>query len=196
MMKQTTTRLLVAVALSALAAAPALGAEGGESNIFAGDIGNAIWTLVIFGLVLFVLGKYAWGPMLERLQAREDFIRDALTSAKADREAAEKQLASYEQKLAAARAEATALVEEGRRDAAVVRQRIEEEARAEAEKIVARARKEIEIAKDTAVKELYTQAAHLATQAAAQIISKELDPADHQRLIAEAIERMESAHQN
>ncbi|HEX5720110.1 MAG TPA: hypothetical protein VF179_28395, partial [Thermoanaerobaculia bacterium] len=62
------------ILISLAFAVPALAAEaehgGGESNIFAGDVGNAIWTLVIFLLVLFVLGKYAWGPILGALQGR------------------------------------------------------------------------------------------------------------------------------
>ena len=110
--------------LGFLVALPALAAEGGDGNIFAGDLGNMIWTVVIFVLVLLVLGKFAWGPILEGLQARENFIRESLEEAKADRESAEERLREYEVKLAEARAEATALVEEGRRDAELVRQTI------------------------------------------------------------------------
>jgi len=169
-------------------ASPALAAEaGGESNIFAGDIGNAVWTLVVFALVVFVLGKYAWGPLLETLQQREQFIRDSLERAKEDREAAEKRLREYEERLAEARADATKIVDEGRRDAEVVRARIEEEARTEADKMVARARREIDIAKQTAIKELYTTGATLATGIASRIVQRELKPEDHERLIAEAL---------
>lgn len=164
---------------------------GGGNNLFAGDIGNAVWTLVIFLVVLFVLGKFAWPPILNGLQAREDFIRKSLAEAKADREAAEARLKEYEERLARARGEATAIVEEGRRDAGVVRQRIEEEGREEAAKMLERARREIEIAKQTAIKEIYSVAARLATTAASKIIAKELNPEDHERLVAESIEELE-----
>lgn len=184
----------IALVLSVALAAPLWAAEeghGGGDNIFAGDLGNILWTLVIFGLVLFVLGKYAWGPILSNLQAREDFIHDALAKAKADRDEAKAALARYEAKITGARAEATAIVEEGRRDADVVRQRIEQEARAEATKTLARVKREIEIAKETAVKELYALSGTLATSIAARIVERELKPEDHERLILDAISELE-----
>lgn len=179
--------------LTFLLATPAFAAaaEGDTENLFAGDIGSAIWTVVIFLLVIFVLGKFAWGPVLSQLQAREDFIREALSSAKADREAAEARLREYEEKLAAARAEATAIVEEGRRDAEVLRDRLEADGQKKSDEMLARAKREIEIATQTAVKEIYQRASQLTTDAASRIIRQELKPEDHQRLIAEAIERIE-----
>jgi len=185
---------LLALAIPALVAAAE---EGGESpSLFAGDLGNSAWTLVIFGIVLFVLGKFAWGPILSTLQSRESFIREALQSAKNDREAAEARLKEYEQKLAASRAEATAIVEEGRRDAEVVKRRIEAVAKEEADKTIERAKREIHIATDTATKELYTLSAKLATQLAAQVIGRELSPQDHERLISQAIAGIDSAARN
>ena len=144
-------------------------------------------SLVIFFLALAVLRKYAWGPLLDSLQAREDFIRESLDSAKKDRDEAEVRLREYDDKLTEARAEATAIVEEGRRDAEVLRQRIEEEARAEAEKMVQRAKREIGIAKETAVKELYTLSGTLATTIASRIVARELTAEDHERLIDDSI---------
>jgi F-type H+-transporting ATPase subunit b len=176
---------------------PALAvAAEGEGSFFSGDIGNAIWTLTIFLLVIFVLGKFAWGPLLSTLQEREKFIRESLEEAKADREAAEARLAEYEEKLREARAEATEIVKEGRRDAEVVRRRVEDDAKEEAEKIVRRARREIEIAKQTAVKDIYGLTARLATSAAAKIVRQDLTASDHERLIRESIaelEKMESS---
>jgi F-type H+-transporting ATPase subunit b len=185
-------RALLAVLAALSLPGPALAAEEGGGNIFAGDLGNAIWTVVIFLIVLFVLGKYAWGPLLSSLQEREKFIHDALSRAKEDREAAEARLKEYEARLGAARAEATAIVEEGRRDGEAVKARIEGEAREEAERMIERAKREIGIAKDTAVKELYVLAGRLATDAASRIIRKELSASDHERLVAEAIAALES----
>ena len=189
-MSMRTLRNLSVALLLATGSLPVLaaGGEGGEkSNIFAGDVGNVLWTLVIFGLVLFVLGKFAWGPLLEVLQKREDFIRESLESAKQDRNAAEARLKEYEDRLNVARAEATAIVEEGRRDADVLRGRIENEGRAEAERALARAKREIGIAKETAVKELYELSGQLAVDVAAKVIGREVDAADHERLIKDSI---------
>jgi F-type H+-transporting ATPase subunit b len=190
-----TTLVSLAFAVPALAA-EAEHAEGGGPNLFSGDLGNAIWTLVIFLLVVVVLGKFAWGPILNTLQARESFIREALEKAKRDREEAEARLRTYEDKLASARAEATAIVDEGRRDAEVVKRRVEADAKAEADKMIERAKREIQIATDTATKELYTLSAKLATQIAAQVIGRELTAQDHQRLIAEGIAGIDGAGRN
>lgn len=191
-----TTLVSLAFAVPALAAEAEHAEGGGSPNLFAGDVGNAIWTLVIFLLVVFVLGKFAWGPILNTLQTRETFIREALESAKHDREAAEARLQEYEQKLAASRAEATAIVDEGRRDAEVVKRRVEATAKEEADKTIERAKREIQIATDTATKELYTLSAKLATQLAAQVIGRELSPQDHQRLISQAIDGIDGAGRN
>jgi F-type H+-transporting ATPase subunit b len=188
---------LAAVLLAALAApsaalaaaAPAATPEA-ANNVFAGDIGNAVWTVVIFLLVLLVLGKYAWGPLLAGLQAREAYIRESLQTARRDREAAEARLSEYQEKLAAARGEATAIIEEGRRDAEAVKRKIEEQAKQESDKMIERARREIDAATAEATRQLYTLSAHLATELAARIIGRELDPKDHQRLIAEAIDEI------
>ncbi len=179
--------------VSLVLAAPALAAEaehggGSASNPFAGDLGNAIWTLIIFVIVLIVLGKFAWGPILNTLQARETFIRESLETAKRDRDEAEARLREYEERLAQARAEATAIVEEGRRDAVVVKQRIEEDAQLEADKRLERAKREIQIATETATKELYLLSARLATDMAGKMIGRELTPQDHERLIAESLD--------
>jgi F-type H+-transporting ATPase subunit b len=168
--------------------------HGGTISPFAGDVGTALWTVVIFVLLLWVLGKYAWGPILRGLQGREDYIRQAMEKAKGDRDEAEQRLREYEVKLAAARAEVDAILDEARRDADVVRQREEEKTRAEAEQMIARAKREIDVAQETALKELYARASHLATDAAGRILKREIKAEDHQRLIAEsiaAIERME-----
>lgn len=181
-----------------LASATPVSAAGGDGagNPFAGDIGNALWTLVVFVLVVLVLGKFAWGPILNALQKREDFIRDSLAQAKKDREDAEKRLKEYGDKLAAARAEATDIVEEGRRDGDAVKRKIEEDARAEAARMVDRAKREIGIATDTAVKELYELSAKLATEVAARVIRKELNAAEHTRLISESIDELRNANRN
>ncbi len=182
-------RALFLLAVLAMTALPALAAETeGEPSLFAGDLGNSFWTVLIFVLVLIVLGKFAWGPILSTLQARESFIHEALAKAKHDRDEAEARLKQYEERLAGARGEATAIVEEGRRDAEAVKHKIEAAAKAEADKMIDRARREIQIATVTATRELYDLSARLATDMAARVIGRELSAKDHERLIAEAID--------
>jgi F-type H+-transporting ATPase subunit b len=183
---------LITFALAAPAFAAEAAAEHGEASAspFAGDIGNALWTLVIFGIVVFVLGRYAWGPILKGLQSREDFIRESLEKAQLDRQQAEARLREYEERLATSRAEATAIVDEARRDAEVVKRKIEADAHTEYEKMIERAKREIQLATDTATKDLYTLSARLATDMASRVLGREVTAQDQERLIAESIHEL------
>ena len=191
-MKSCFRSRFVVMTVSLSSAGSALAAEGGgdSPSLFTGDLGNVLWSLLTFVAVLVVLGKFAWKPILGALQKREDFIRESLHKAKHDRDEAEARLKEYMVKIEAARAEASAIVQEGRRDGEVLKQRIEEKAREEADAMIQRAKREIGIATDTAVKDLYSLTASLATDVASRIIRKELNAADHQRLVAEALDEL------
>jgi len=165
----------------------AAGEHGDDTNIFNADIGNFVFTLIIFGLVVLVLGKTLWKPLLNVLNEREKTIREALESAKREREQAAKLLADYQARLDQARVEAGALVEEGRRDAAATRQRILEQVHKDTAQLTERARKDIQLASDAAIKDLYDRTAELATDVAGRVLRKQLSPADHTRLVAESI---------
>lgn len=179
-----------ALAAPAFAAEAAEHGEAGGGGPFAGDIGNALWTLLIFGIVVFILGRFAWGPILKGLQSREDFIRESLEKAQLDRQQAEARLREYEERLASSRAEATAIVDEARRDAEVVKRKIEADAHAEYEKMIDRAKREIQIATDTATKDLYTLSAKLATDMASRVLGREVTAQDQERLITESINEL------
>jgi len=181
-------------------AAPAAGhadashdGHGEKGNIFDGGIGNVVWTTLIFGVVVAVLGSKAWPQVLKALRDREDSIRVSLENAKREREESQKLLAQYQRQIDEARKEATAIVEEGRRDAAETRRRLQDEARKESDEMLARAKREIQLASDTAIKELYDKTADLAVNVAGGIVRKELNADDHRRLVSESLERMKAA---
>ncbi len=186
--------MAMSVGLSVCLARPALAADaehgGDQVSLFAGDLGNAVWTLLIFLLVILVLGKFAWGPILRVLINREKFIRDSLTEAQRGREEAKQTLADYTKKLEEAREEATSIVEEGRRDAEEVRKKILAQAKADSDAVAKRARREIEMARDDAVKQLHDRTILLATNIAGKIVRKELSPADHGELVDQALTEM------
>jgi F-type H+-transporting ATPase subunit b len=191
------TQAFLSLSVAALLAAPAAWAApegGGGGNIFAGDIGNAVWTVIIFLAVLFVLGKYAWGPLLSGLQSRETYIRESLETARRDRTEAEARLKEYQDKLATARTEATAIIEEGRRDAEAVKKKIEQHAKEEADRMIERARREIHSATVEATRELYSLSASLATDLASRVLGREVNSQDHDRLIAESIADLSARH--
>ncbi len=188
---------VTALMIVTVSAVPALASEEGASpSLFTGDLGNIFWTLLTFVVVLIVLGKFAWAPILGALKKREDFIRESLEQAKKEREESEAKHREYNEKLSAARAEATAIVEEGRRDAEAVRHQVEADTRKETAATIDRAKREIAIATDTAVKELYELTGKLATEIASRLIQKELDQQEHQRLIAESIEELSKVERN
>jgi len=154
------------------------------------DPGVALWSIIIFVLLLILLRAVAWKPILQGLQQREDFIRDSLNQAKKDREAAEDNLKEYAAKLEQARDDADAVIEQSRRDAEIARLKTKEEAQNEAEALLERAKREIDLARGTAIKEIYEVGAKLATSAAGKILGREVDAAEHERLIAESIEEL------
>lgn len=179
------------VGLAILFATPALSAESAEQpSIFAGGIGNFIITLIIFGLVIIILGKFAWPPLMRVLAEREQTIRESLEDARREREEAEVLLQKYRQQIEQARVEASKIVDVGRRNAEEVSRRVQEAARRDAAQMVERAKREIQLAADAAKKDVYDLSAELAVDVARRIISKELSPEDHKDLVAESLERM------
>jgi F-type H+-transporting ATPase subunit b len=185
-----TRTLAVATALAATATARA---SSGSDSLLGGDIGNAVFTLVIFLVVVVVLGKFAWKPLLSVLNEREKSIRQSLEAARKERTEAERLLAEYKVQLDRARVEATAIVEEGRRDGEVVRQRIQQEARRQAEELLERARREIQLAADTAIKDLYDRTGELAVNLAGNILRQELSPEKHRQLIADSLAQIRTS---
>lgn len=194
-MTQRLTLKSLALATVGLLAAPAMAAEGeGPSGLdlfLSGNIGNFIFTVIIFGGFIFLLGKYAWGPILKVLKEREDNIHNALVEAKREREEADALLKKYQIQIEKAREEATAIVEEGKRDAEDVRRRIHDEAQVEAKQMAERAKREIQLATDAAVKELYDKTAEVAVTVASAIVERELSVTDHEQLVNDALKRIE-----
>lgn len=162
-------------------------AKAAEPNILSGDLGNVIWTMVIFVVLLVLLGSLAWKPILKALQEREKFITESIAAAKRERMESERMMREYTEKMNKAREEATAVVEEGRRDAEVLRRKIHEDAKKEAADMIVRAQKEIKIAKDTAVADLYQQVVEVSTNLAGRIARKQLNAADHRGLLDESL---------
>ena len=168
--------------------APGHGAE--KPALLQWDFGSAFWSVIVFAVLLIVLRATAWKPILQGLNQRESFIRDSLESAKRERDEARRLLDDHTVKMGKAREEASAIVDEGRRDAEEVRKSLAADAKKEADAIVARAKREIEIARDDAVKKLYDQTIVLATTVAGKIVRKDLTAGDHKRLLDESLSEL------
>lgn len=167
--------------------------EGGLSP-FAGNVGNAVWTLGIFVLVVIVLGKFAWGPILALLQQREEFIHKALADAKRDRDEAELRLKEYAAKIQSAHMEAAGIIEGARRDADRLREDLHKKAKAEAETVIQNAERQITLQTQRAIQEIRREAVDLSVAIASKIIQRNLSKEDNDRLIQEALRQVEGRH--
>jgi F-type H+-transporting ATPase subunit b len=174
-------------------AADAHDAAHEKPELIAPNVAVAVATIVVFFLLLLVLKKTAWKPILSGLKAREDAIRAQIEGAERANAEAKALLEEHQRRMAASNEEARHIVEEGRKDAESLRARIQADATVEAAKERERALREIDIAKHGAMKELYDQVASLATDVAGRILGQRLDPAGHRKLVDEAVTSFESS---
>ena len=148
------------------------------------DLGFA--TFVIFVVLLIVLHKFAWGPILAGLAKREDAIAGDIDAAAVRRQEAEKMLQEYQSQLERAGAEVRAMLEGAKKEAEAMKQSILEEASQAAAAQKDRATSEIEAAKDAAIAEIGDESVNIAFRVASGALHREVKPEDHQQLIAEA----------
>ncbi len=158
-----------------------------DSDPMSVDPDLAIWTAVVFVVLLIVLSKFAWRPLLGALESREHTIHEHLAAAERSHDAAKALLAEYERKLASASEEVKAMLDEARRDAEHTQQQILVEARAGADAERARALRDVEAATDVALKQIAERSTNLAIDLAGKIVGSKLSAADHNRLISEAV---------
>ena len=146
-----------------------------------------LFSFIIFGVLLAVLYKFAWGPIVEGLELREKKMIDDIEEARAAKERAQTQLAEYEAKLAGAESEAAALIAEAKDDALAAKDKIMADASEEAQRTKDRALADIEAAKNAAVRDLAESSVDSAVSLAGSIVGRSLDKKDHKDLIEKSI---------
>lgn len=155
------------------------------------DLG--IYTLIVFGILFALLGKFAWGPFQEGLRKREAgllALREEAAKARSEAEALREKL---QKEYAAAQDQIRAMIEEARRDAERLRAEQREQGVKDAALERERAKREIEAAKDAALNEIYRQAVELATMMSEKTLSRHITPEDHRRLLDESLEELKLA---
>lgn len=160
-----------------------LGAAGGGFN--GGDI---IFQLVMFIILLALLKKFAWGPLMGIMKQREDHIANEINSAEESRVEAKKLLEEQRSLLKEARTEAQTLIENAKKQGDVQRDEIITLARTEADRIKESAKLEIEQQKEQAVAAIREQVATLSVMIASKVIEKELSEQDQEKLINDYIQ--------
>jgi F-type H+-transporting ATPase subunit b len=161
-----------------------LGAGGGFNS------GDILFQLVMFLVLMALLKKFAWGPLMGIMQQREDHIAGEISAAEQSRVEANKVLEEQRQLLKEARTEAQAMIENSKKQGVEQREEIITTARQEAERLKESAKREIETQKEQAVAALQKQVASLSVLIASKVIEKELSAEDQQKLINDYIQEV------
>jgi F-type H+-transporting ATPase subunit b len=152
--------------------------------------GLTLWTAITFLILIVVLAKFAFGPIVKVLDDRERTIREAIEQAKKERAEAERMLEEQKRSLATAQREAAELAQQSKQEVEALRQDLTAKARKEAEDLVASARKQIQDEKVKALSELKGQVADLAIDAARRLIKSSLDEKSQRALVEEYIAQL------
>jgi len=169
------------------ASAQGSGHGGGEINPLDFQSDLAVWTAVVFLVLLAALWKFAWRPIAEALDNREQRIANQIASAEQANVDARRLLDEYQRKLSDSEAEVRKILEQGRRDAEEAGRRMLEATRDEARREKERAVREIDAAAGEALKDLAERSADLAVELAKKIVQTKIDRADHAQLIEQAV---------
>ena len=152
--------------------------------------GSIIWTACVFIVLLFVLRKWAWGPIIKGLQTRENGIRKDIEDARQSNLDAQELLEKYQKQLDDARKESQKLVNDANARAEQLYEEKKQEAGVNAQAMIEKAKSEIELERQKAAEELRQQVVEIAITAASKVIGHALNPEDHRSLIDDEIDRL------
>jgi F-type H+-transporting ATPase subunit b len=173
---------LLALLMAALPSS--LLAQGeGTTPLFTVNLGTTVWTAIVFMALLGILWRFAWGPILTAVEAREGAIQSALDEAAQRNAQATELLEQHRAQLADARRQANEIISESKAAGERVRKEMEEKARTEAQGIVDRARGEIERERDSALDMLRRESVELALAAASRLLGENLDEAKDRDMV-------------
>ena len=181
---------LLVLAAALLGAEWVMAAEAGahaKAFSFTEELFKLVNTLIVVG----ILYKVAYHPIRNFLKDRREGIRKALEESRAAREEAEKQLAEQRSKVADLEAELVRVREQGEKERAMMRERLEEEQENQAQRLLEQTRTTIELESSKARAELQNQAASLALSLAEEMLKKELGEADQERFVENYLARLE-----
>ena len=150
----------------------------------------AVWTLVVFLLLLFVLGRFAWKPLLAALHNREQHLEHVLLETERARNESEANLAEHRKLMARAADEVRGILEKARKESEATGEQLIKQAQGEAELAKQRAQRDIASARDQALAEIWEKTADMAVSVAGKVLSKELSDTEHRRLLEAAIKEL------
>jgi F-type H+-transporting ATPase subunit b len=153
----------------------------------------ASWTLVVFLLLLFILGKFAWKPLLNALHERERHLEHVLHETERARNESEGLLSEHRKQMARASDEVRGIMDKARQEAQAMAEQLIKQAQGEAEAARQRAQRDIASARDQALAEIWEKTADLAVSVAGRVLTKQLSDDDHRRLLDAAIRDLPKA---
>ena len=156
------------------------------------DPGLFIWTIVTFLVLLTLLAKFAWGPLLAALEARQSLIRQSLDDALQAKQDLERLNGEAAQIVQKARLDADDIIAQSRSDGDRLREELRHKARAEADHIVKSAERQIQLETSRALEQIRHEAVDLSIMIASKILQRTVSKADNERLIDDAIKQVES----
>jgi len=156
------------------------------------DPGLFIWTIVTFLVLLTLLAKFAWGPLLAALEARQSLIRQSLDDALQAKQDLERLTGEAAQIIQKARLDADDIIAQSRSDGDRLREELRHKARAEADHIVKSAERQIQLETSRALEQIRHEAVDLSIMIASKILQRSVSKADNERLIDDAIKQVES----
>jgi F-type H+-transporting ATPase subunit b len=172
--------------------APVLAAsEGGGSFLVTPGLGLMIWTLLAFGVTMWVLSKLAFPRIQEALDKRANAIRESIEAAERQRKEADELLEEYRQRLAEAREQADDIMARARRTADTAVAEATAAGKDKREELLAAARRDIEAQTRRSLEQIRQEVADLTVLATEKVTRKSLDEADQKRLIEEALSEVD-----
>jgi F-type H+-transporting ATPase subunit b len=167
-----------------------------ENPLLRFEPGLMVWTVLTFLVLLFVLRKIAWKPLLEALDAREKRIHEALEKAQTAQKEAEQAIAENRRRSEEAMRRAEHIMEQARLDAGRTRQKLIEDARAESQRVVDQGMRRLEAEQRAAMQEVRAVAADLAIRAAGRLIQSSLTEQQQRELVDQFLKEVpqKSAH--
>jgi F-type H+-transporting ATPase subunit b len=153
--------------------------------------GLMIWTVIAFLVTLFVLKKYAFGPIQQMIDERRERIRRALDEADSARDEARRLLQEHRALIGQARGQAEHILAEARRVAEAQRQRVKDETEADRKRRLEETQRQIEAETQRALQQIRAEVAELTLVATAKVTGKVLEDEDHRRLIEDAIKELD-----
>jgi len=156
------------------------------------DPGLFIWTILTFLVLVALLGKFAWRPLLLALESRQESIRKSLDDAQKAKQELERLHAESAEIIRQSRVEADAIVTRSRGDAERLREEMKQKARAEADAIVKNAERQIQLETSRAVQQIRREAVDLSVMIASKLIQRNLSKEDNERLIEDALAQVET----